>query len=195
MSTWAPASGVCVVTPGVGGTKNPENADRYRPFSVARVHVGAWSFSSAYPCSIVRSPAVTTRPIPIAQKPTRFMFGLLSYAMCKICVRGTSRLFRGALQQGGLQDISPHKEEMSAPSAARKPCRRIIGHSFLLRSRDCQAVGERWSLGRCPVPPARRSPRQAWAGRYHAGANGAVQLAWNFRAIAVGFAYKSGHNR
>src|SRR5262249_44951097 len=107
ISTWAPARGVCAVTPGVGGTKNPEKVDRYRPCSVARVHVGSCSFFSAYPGSTVRSPTVMTSPIPILHRLTRFMFVLLSYGMYKMCVRSTSRPFSRRTATSGRQDVLP----------------------------------------------------------------------------------------
>src|SRR6266481_9447875 len=89
---------------------DPVVANRYRPFSVSRVHVGSCSFSSAYPGSTVMSPTVMPIPIPIAaHSPTRCMLVLLSYGMYKICVHGTSRPFRDALQPDGLQEVPPHK--------------------------------------------------------------------------------------
>src|SRR5258705_437442 len=76
----------------------PVAANTYEPVSVARVHVGAWSFSSPYPGSIVMSPTVMHIPIPIAaHSPTRLMLVLLSYGMCKVCISGAGSPFQGTV--------------------------------------------------------------------------------------------------
>ena len=89
------------------GRSVPEAANRYRPFSVAMVHVGACSFSPAYPCSTVRSPTVTNSPIPSVHKPTCCMFVSFRTGCTRcVCVVRVV-LFRGARQHSGRQDVLP----------------------------------------------------------------------------------------
>jgi len=53
-------------------------------------------------------------------------------------------------------------------------------HSFLMRSRggdrDCQAVGERWSLGGCPSHPLDAAPDRHAPGRYNAATSVVISL-------------------
>ena len=60
-------------TPNAGGSRVPVPANRYRPFSVAKVHFVAPPFSPAYPRSTARGPTLMSAPIPITRSPTRFM--------------------------------------------------------------------------------------------------------------------------
>src|ERR1700730_15753310 len=72
------------VTPPAGGKKVPLTTNRYRPFNVAWVHVVAWSFSSVYRSSTVRSHTLMNTPIPVVHRPIRFLF---------IWVSSLSRIF------------------------------------------------------------------------------------------------------
>jgi hypothetical protein len=67
------SQGVCVVTSGVGGTKNRENVEKYRHLSVSRVHLGACSSFYAYPGARVRSPTLRGSPLPIIPRSIHFI--------------------------------------------------------------------------------------------------------------------------
>jgi hypothetical protein len=64
-------------SPNAGGNNNVSGpANRYCPFSVAKVHLVGWSFSSAYTRSTVKRPTPTSAPTPITDNPARLMLVL-----------------------------------------------------------------------------------------------------------------------